>query len=72
MDDSLNTNLAKQLATMDRNELVGFIRNLKCTFEMDFTDNFLGSMSLGRLRHVAAAATLHARVTKSVPIGHGA
>ena len=72
MDDRPNANIAKQLATMDRVELVGFIRNLKCTFQMDFTDDFLGSMSLGRLRHVAVAAALHARTTRPVPVGPSA
>lgn len=69
MDDRPKSNLPKQLATMDRVELVGFIRNLKCTFEMDFTDNFLGSMSLGRLRHVAVAAALHARTAQPHAVG---
>ena len=69
MDDRPKTNLPKQLATMDRSELVGFIRNLKCTFKMDFTDNFLGTMSLGRLRHVAAAAALHARPARPHAVG---
>ena len=49
-----------RLAQMDRKELIRFIRQIRCSFELDFSDDFLHSMSLERLRHVTVAALLHA------------
>ena len=54
-------NLMDRIRSMDREGLVRFLRNLDCDFPIDFTDEFLGSLSLGRLRHIILAAVLHAR-----------
>ena len=45
---------------MDRAKLIRYVRRLKCDFELDFTDEFLRSVSLERLRHIALAAGIHA------------
>ena len=49
---------AAKIATMSRSELIRLLRQLRCTFELDFTDEFLESASLDRLRHIVLAATL--------------
>ena len=53
--------LARRLRDMDRPALVRMLRKLECGFEMDFTDEFVASLSLTRLRHIVLAAYLHAR-----------
>jgi hypothetical protein len=35
------------------------LHRLRCRFQLDFTDDFLESVSLERLRHIALAASLH-------------
>ena len=52
--------LVVDIATMSRVDLVGMLRKLNCHFKLDFTDDYLESLSLERLRHVALAAVLHA------------
>ena len=51
--------LAKELAEMDRDELIRRLRRLHCDFDLDFTDAFLDSLSMERLRHIVLAAMLH-------------
>lgn len=51
--------LVKEIATMDRENLIGYLRNLKLDFVVDFTDQFLQTISLERLKHIALAASLH-------------
>ena len=50
--------LVTDLAEMGREGLVERLRGLECGFPMDFSDAFLGSLSLNRLRHVVLAACL--------------
>ena len=50
----------RRISTMDRIGLVRTLRGLHCNFELDFTDEFLESISLQRLRHIVTAAMLHA------------
>jgi len=50
----------RRIATMDRAALTRMLRRLDCDFELDFTDEFLASISLPRLRHIVLAALLHA------------
>jgi hypothetical protein len=63
MDKKITSNRLEQLAdmivTMDRPGLVRTLRDLHCDFKMDFSDDFLNSMSIERLRHVVLAASLH-------------
>jgi hypothetical protein len=51
--------LIERIAHMDRTELISMLRGLKCDFQIDFTDDYLMSISLERLRHVTFAAALH-------------
>jgi len=48
-----------KVATMGRDDLIKALRGLDCHFKLDFTDEYLESLSLERLRHVALAALLH-------------
>lgn len=52
--------VAADLASMNREELVEFLRNLDCSFVVDFTDEYLNSLDVDRLRHVVLATCLHA------------
>lgn len=51
--------MASELAQMDRKSLIEILQDMKCTFELDFTDEFLNSVSIERLRHIALGASLH-------------
>lgn len=51
--------LAQHLAGMDRREVVALLRHTACPFDLDFTDEFLTSLSLDQLRHLVMAAKLH-------------
>lgn len=53
--------LISKIAEMHRDEVTGLLRGLRCDFKLDFSDEFLASVSLERLRHIALAACLHAR-----------
>lgn len=44
---------------MGREELTRHLQRLHCEFDLDFTDEFLDSLSLERLRHIVLAAMLH-------------
>ncbi len=52
--------LVTDIASMDRGMLVKMLRGLDCDFQIDFTDDFLSTLSIERLRHVVLAASLHA------------
>jgi hypothetical protein len=56
-DDPLG-GLLKRVADMDRPQLTEMLRTLHCSFELDFTDEFLQTASLERLRHILVAAAL--------------
>ena len=51
---------AGQISSMDRRSLMVLLRRLRCKFELDFTDDFLGTVSLERLRHIVVGVMLHA------------
>ncbi len=51
--------MASELAQMDRKSLIETLQGMKCTFELDFSDEFLNSVSIERLRHIALGASLH-------------
>lgn len=59
MNANVVDSLVTQLAEMDRSRLVAFLRSLHCSFPIDFTDDYLNSVSIDRLRHIALAACLH-------------
>ncbi len=56
--------LVNEIQSMDRDSLVRLLRTMQCDFSMDFTDDFLNSISVERLKHIALAASLHDRRTK--------
>jgi len=60
MDPEQSEEFAERLSAMDRQSLVRLLREVHCNFDLDFTDEFLRSISLGRLRHLAMGALLHA------------
>ncbi len=51
--------LAERISNMEYEGLVRTLRKMQCDFEMDFTDEFLKSLSLGHLRHLVLASALH-------------
>ena len=53
--------LVKHIAEMDRAGLVRFLRKLDVEFTIDFSDEFLDTVSLARLRHITLAAALRAK-----------
>ena len=52
--------LIDELQVMDRPALVACLRRLHCHFDLDFTDEFLDTISLERLRHIVLGASAHA------------
>jgi len=51
--------LTLSIARMGRRALVQTLRELECSFELDFTDEYLESISLERLQHLVLVAVLH-------------
>ena len=48
----------KKIASMTRPQLVTLLRGMQCDFHLDFSDEYLASLSLDRLRHITVAACL--------------
>lgn len=44
---------------MDREELILLLRGMHCTFPMDFSEEYLQTLSVERLRHIVLAAWVH-------------
>jgi hypothetical protein len=44
---------------MTRDDLVDTLRRMQCGFPIDFTDEYLASVSVERLRHIVLAAAIH-------------
>lgn len=51
---------ATSIATLGRNELTRRIRNFRGRFKLDFTEDYLGRLSVDRLRHILLAAVMNA------------
>ncbi|MBT3201294.1 MAG: hypothetical protein HN350_15445 [Phycisphaerales bacterium] len=51
--------IVSTIASMRRSQLVSLLRRMHCGFEIDFSDEYVNSMNLDRLRHIALAASLH-------------
>ena len=51
--------IAVKIATMDRAHLITLLQEMHCSFPLDLTDEFLQTISLERLRHIALATSLH-------------
>jgi hypothetical protein len=52
---------ATSIAALDRNELKRRIRNFKGRFKLDFSDDYLNTLTVERLRHILLAALINAR-----------
>ena len=48
-----------KIATMGKVELVEMLNNMQCDFKFDFSQEFLDSLPLDKLRHIVMAASLH-------------
>ena len=59
MNATFREDLAKAVAEMDREGLIGLLKRMPCTFKLDFTEECLRSMSLDKLRHIVLSASLH-------------
>jgi hypothetical protein len=53
--------LIEKINDMDRPGLMQMLRGMRCDFKIDFTQEFLESVSVERLRHIVLAASLHDR-----------
>lgn len=51
--------LADVICKMDRRGLIRTLRQIHCDFKLDFSSEFLDSISDERLRHIVLAASLH-------------
>jgi hypothetical protein len=61
MEGTAAINLADRIREMDRRQLSDLLASLRCEFELDFTPEFLGTISIERLKHIVLAACMHAR-----------
>ncbi len=53
---------ATSIASLGRNELTKRIKGFRGRFKLDFTEAYLGNLSVDRLRHILLAALINARV----------
>jgi hypothetical protein len=52
---------ATSIASLGRGELTMRIRNFKGRFKLDFTEDYLNSLSIDRLKHILLAALINTR-----------
>ena len=52
---------ATSIASLGRDELKRRIRNFRGRFRLDFTEEYLNSLSVDRLRHILLAALINAK-----------
>lgn len=60
MATSRSEQLVNKIVSMDRKDLIDTLRHMQLSFQVDFTDEFLASVSMERLQHIVLAASLHA------------
>jgi len=48
------------ISRMDRFSLIRFLSRMRCSFKMDFSREYLETISLDQLRHIVLAACQHA------------
>lgn len=58
MNESIADKVITELAAMPRERLIERLRELRCGFPLDFTNEFLMSEPLHQLRHIVLAAWL--------------
>ena len=59
MPVEVDRDIISTIISMRRPQLVALLRRMRCGFDIDFSDDYINSMTLDRLRHVALAASLH-------------
>lgn len=64
MSQKESDNYPAWIVSMNRKDLIGLLRRMNCAFAMDFTDEFLNSISIERLRHIVMAARLNDKSAK--------
>jgi hypothetical protein len=52
---------ASSLVALDRDELKRRIKNFRGRFRLDFSEDYLNSLSVDRLRHILLAALINAK-----------
>jgi hypothetical protein len=67
MNATFREDLARVVAEMDREGLIGMLKRMPCTFKLDFTDECLRAMSLDKLRHIVLSASLHVGRSMAIP-----
>ena len=59
MPVEVEQDIVSTIASMRRPQLVTLLRRMQCGFDIDFSDDYIRSMNLDRLRHIAFAASMH-------------
>ena len=59
MPVEVDRDIVSTIASMRRPQLVTLLRRMRCGFDIDFSDNYINSMNIDRLRHIALAASMH-------------
>ncbi len=49
------------IASLGRNELKRKIKNFRGRFKLDFSESYLSSLTVDRLRHILLAASINAK-----------
>ena len=52
---------ATSIAVLGRGELTRRIKNFRGRFKLDFTEDYLNTLSVDRLRHILLAALINAK-----------
>ena len=52
---------ATSIASLNRPELNRRIKNFKGRFKLDFSEDYLGNLTVDRLRHILLAAMINAK-----------
>lgn len=61
MDSERMDELVIRLVHMDRPALIAALKAMDCGFPVDFTEEYLDSISLERLKHIVLVASLRDR-----------
>lgn len=56
------------VAVLDRPGLINHIRNYRASFPVDFSDEFLETISLERVRHIFVALCMHCQCIPNLDI----
>lgn len=69
MEENMKTeifeNIATEIASMEKEQIIDYIKHFHGRFRMDFTEEFLNKLSIDRLRHILMAAIMTNTTTPS-------